>query len=186
MLAISPDGLRAVLDAGAEAATLALAAQGLPWRVEPGALALCPLADFPQKAVSTDADTVAAVVRGLVGPCCGTVAIAFEPKAALQLIRSGTLAAWKPGDARAQIDAFVAAGAAIGEAVAAVALPGVAAGHPRLVEDSLPAVLVSTHAPRDTMVVSAELRFHHEEQRLVGYVCLLVDGKLLPALATER
>lgn len=184
MLAISPDGLRAVLDAGAEAATLALAAQGLPWRVEPGALALCPLADFPQKAVSTDADVVAAVVRGLVGPCCGTVTIAFEPKSALRLIRTGTLHAWKPGDGRAQIDAYVAAGAAIGESLAAVALPGVACGAPRLIEDSLPAVLVATHAPRDTMVVSAELRFVNGEEVLLGYVCLLVDGKLLPALAT--
>lgn len=185
MLAISPDGLRTILEAGAEAASTALAAQGLPWRVRPGALALCPLADFPHKGVSTEAQVVAAVVRGLVGPCCGTVALAFEPKDALHLIRGGAPRSWAPGDARAQIDAYVSAGGAISEALAAVALPGVACGAPRLVEDSLPGVLVSTHAPRDVMVVSCELGFVKGDESLTGYACLLLDLKLLPALATS-
>ena len=183
MLAISPDGLRAILEASAAAASTALEAQGLAWRVEPGALALCPLSDFPEKAVCPEADVVAAVVRGLVGPCCGTVVVALEPKPALRLIRDGVPRGWKPGDAHSQIEAFVAAGAAIGESVACVALHEVACGRPALVEDSLPAVLVGTHAPRDVMVVSCELHFRGEEESLMGYLCLLLDGKLLPALA---
>jgi hypothetical protein len=128
---------------------------------------------------------VAAVVRGLVGPCCGSVVVALEPKPALRLIEGAAprSRAWKPGDAHSRIAAFVAAGAAVGESLACVSLHDVACGRPALVEDSLPAVLVGTHAPRDVMVVSCELRFRRGDETLTGWVCLLLDGKLLPALA---
>ena len=186
MFAISPDGLRAVLEAGAVAATTALASQGLPWKVETGALALCPLADFPEKAVCPDVDVVAAVVRSLTGGGCGSVVVALEPKPALRLVRAGRTAgsSWcEAGDGRSQIDAFITAGAAVGEAIALVALHDVACGSPTLVEESLPGVLVATHAPRDVMVVSCELRFCHGDELLTGYLCLLLDTKVLPLLA---
>lgn len=184
MFAISPEGLRAVLEAGAVAASTALASQGLPWKIRTGPLALCPLADFPEKAVCPDAEVVAAVMRSLTGGACGSVVLALEPKAALRLVQAGRVAAWREaGDGRDQIQAFVTAGAAVGEAMALVALHDVACGRPSLLEESLPGVLVATHAPRDVMVVSCELHFRREGEQLTGYLCLLLDAKGLPLLA---
>jgi len=174
---------RACLDAGAREAAQRAPLRAASLRPEIGELAICPLSDFPARAVSVDhPQLVAAAVAGLRGPLSLTALVAFEPRDALALLRrlSGGIGAL----GHAELARFVEAGGALIEgAVRALARAADGELSPaRLVEDSLVGAVLGTHAPPDASVLSARLELALPERTLHGALYVIVEEKLLPAL----
>jgi hypothetical protein len=175
-------GLAGALAAGCRAAGAALANR-IPGGagVELGAHAVCPLSRFPEDGVSSDADPLAGVVVPVRGPRPASAVVALEPGSALALVRGDARGDWAPGDGRRAIAEYVEAAGAVAAAIAAALLPGGDPGPAVLAEDSLPALLVGTHAPRSTLVVSMALLILRPDGAILSaFACLLVDAKELP------
>ena len=165
--AASPTDLRILLHA---------AAQGLaPLFSRPvlGAvpeLAVCALADLPEAGLLPGDDMTASVAASLDG---AAALLSFEPADA-----QGLLAAAGGEGAADPLGRFTRLGASIIEGLAPAVLGApVEAAAPRLVEDSVAAALLQTHAPADTLLVSARLVVADETHAWGGVLYLLMDAK---------
>jgi hypothetical protein len=118
-------------------------------------------------------DLAAAVMGRLDGALSGSTALVLEPEEAYCWARTAT-----PAD---PLVAFVGLGRALLEGVASalgeVLRAKTTLQDARLVETTEPALLASTHAPADTLVVSARLRISVRDEALAAVVHLLVVPK---------
>jgi hypothetical protein len=171
--------LRALRDALREAASSTaeeLSRSGsFPWDLRVSRVALCQLGEFPEQAIFCDEEMMASVLLSHRGKLPGTSAISLEPRHALELAGSR-------GSEGKPLDVFRETGARVlrgilgwfgGAREARVEL-----GDPSVEERSLVATILGTHAPPDTMVISAEASFVSGERAFPAYLYLLVDGKV--------
>lgn len=118
-------------------------------------------------------DLAAAVMARLDGALAGSTALVLEPEDALLWARTAN-----PSD---PLDAFVALGRALLKGIAStlgeVLRATTTLGDARLVESTEPGLLASTHAPGDTLVVSARLRISVRDEAVAAVVHLLVEPK---------
>lgn len=177
---ISPAWLQSFCSAIAEAASSTAAdlnrSGSFPWDLSVSRAALCGLTDFPAQAVFCDEETMASVVVSHHGELVGTSLISLEPRHAFELIRL-------LGEEGSPLDIFRTMGGALlrgtlGSLGGADGSP-VEFGDPTLEETSLVATVLGTHAPPDTMVVSAEVGFASAERAFSAYLYLLLDAKAL-------
>lgn len=141
------------------------------------------LQEFGERGLRASDDLVAAVMGRLEGGLPGSLGLLLEPEEAL---------AWaRVGGAPDPLETFVALGRVVLEGVAATLSDGLrmatAFHDARLVETSEPCLLAATHAPSDTLVVSARLRIEVRDEAVSAVAHLLVEPKhfarLLSALA---
>jgi hypothetical protein len=177
------DGLRDRLNRGARNASehlengIATAAM----KVEVVSLSCLPLGSLSPEALCGDGDRVAAVSCALHGSLSGAAVFAMEPEDAFAWVMLN-------GTGTDPLESFVASGQRVlRELVCSTGqtepLPelGVAV----LREETLMEILVGTHAPSDTLVLSALLELHAEGLCLPGSFHLLVAPKLFGHLGGE-
>lgn len=144
--------------------------------------ALCLLADFPIGALVAHDDLVAGVVTRFEGPFGGTAVLALDPEDAFAWVR----ATEGPGD---PIERYLeAAGRLVGAAVegwGASVGATLACGTPRLHEDSVVGILLGTHAPSDTGILSVRLSLETPGGACNAYLYLLLDPKVLEVWAAN-
>lgn len=184
------------LDRAARGASRRAGAGGRPvGRVTGGVsrVAVCALAAYPEAAVLVGhAGSVAGVGARFDEPVPLTALLALDPHDALELVRRlcAEEAAGHPVG-RAELDRFVAGlgelltrlvGALGGEPGAPS--PGRPAAPPRLVEDGLTTWLLATHAPRDAVLLSAEVELLEDEDHapLPAGLYVLVERKTAAGL----
>lgn len=149
-----------------------------------GRVGLCLLADFPQGAVAFDADLVAGALARIDGPLCATALLAMAPEDALGWVRGD----WGRDRAGGEIERFLAlAGEVLRDCTAALAQAegAVAALDATLAEDPVVAILLATHAPSDTLVLSAELLVADGETHRPTFLAWMLDAKGLMGLLPE-
>lgn len=131
------------------------------------------LDEFGERGLRVGDDLVAAVVGRLEGGLAGSLVLALEPEEALAWARMGD-----PAD---PLEAFQSLGRGLLEGVASAlseALRGqVALEAAGLIEASEPCLLAGTHAPADTLVVSARLRITARDETLPAAVHALLEPK---------
>ncbi len=132
--------------------------------------------DFPEGALVVGDDMTAGVV---VPPAPGrgaSAVLAFEPHSALAVIEPLSGA-----HGTSPVDRYLAFGYGVVQALSTAALGGAGALSPiaRLEEDSVAAILLSTHAPPDATLLSAGVRVRTERRVLRGVYYLLCDAKQL-------
>jgi hypothetical protein len=179
-LIITPSWLQAFRTAIAESASSTAAALErsgtFPWDLSISRAAFCGLSDFPAQSVFCDQGTMASVIVSHHGKLVGTSLISLEPRHAFELIRS--LGA--EGD---PLDIFRTLGASLLRgmlgSLGAAEDSQVEFGNPALKEASLVATVLGTHAPPDTMVVSAEVGFVSAKRAFPAYLYLLLDAKAM-------
>ncbi len=141
------------------------------------------LEEFGERGLRACDDLVAAVMGRLEGGLPGSLGLALEPEEAL---------AWaRVGGAPDPLESFVSLGRVLLEGVAAslseVLRVETSLHDARLVETSEPCLLAETHAPSDTLVVSARLRILARDESVCAVAHLLVEPKhfarLLSSLA---
>lgn len=123
-----------------------------------------------------DGDLVAGVVVRFHGAFGGTAVLVLDPEDALAWIRCS------PGDGDPIERYLVSAGRLVTGAVTAWgASMGVTFdfGAPSLCEDSVVGILLGTHAPSDTLIVSARLAIDVDGAARPGHLHLMVDPKVL-------
>ena len=141
------------------------------------------LQEFGERGLRACDDLVAAVMGRLEGGLPGSLGLALEPEDALVWARVG--------GAPDPLESFVALGRLLLEGVAGAlseVLRGTTSFHDAcLVETSEPCLLAATHAPSDTLVISARLRIDVRDEAVSAVAHLLVEPKyfarLLSALA---
>ena len=135
------------------------------------------LQEFGERGLRACDDLVAAVMGRLEGGLPGSLGLALEPEDALAWARIGA--------GPDLLESFVALGRMLLEGVAA-ALSEVLRGTTSF-QDAEPCLLAATHAPSDTLVVSARLRIDVRDEAVSAVAHLLVEPKyfarLLSALA---
>jgi hypothetical protein len=157
-----------------------VAAGAAPQRIRCGRASLCRLGAFPTLGFLPDPDCRATLVLPVRGPFTATALVSFSPEDALAWVR--WQARGEPPRGADVLEAYRRAAAALAGAVlqslfgAAVVLE---AG--RLDEDALLATLLRTHAPRETLLLSAELALECGAERLAAAFYLLLDGKAAEA-----
>ncbi|HPG24454.1 MAG: hypothetical protein H6748_12710 [Spirochaetaceae bacterium] len=136
------------------------------------------LAEFGEQGLVLSDDLTAAVMGRLDGALPGSLALALEPEEALLWAQIG-------GDGD-PLEVFVALGRAVLSGIArslgelrraAVRFEG-----GELVEQPELAMLVATHAPSDTLVLSLRLRIGVRDEVLSAVSHLLIEPKYLPGL----
>ncbi|MBY0399731.1 hypothetical protein K2X89_05515, partial [Myxococcota bacterium] len=141
------------------------------------------LEQFGERGMRVGDDLVAAVMGRMEGGVPGSAGLALEPEEALAWARTGG-----GGD---PIAAFVALGRAVLEGVAH-ALGEVTRVETRfldgrLAEQTEPCLLAATHAPSDTLVLSARMRIETRGEAFSAVAHLLAEpkhvGRLLSALS---
>lgn len=141
----------------------------------------CALEELGARGLRVGDDVVAGVLARLEGGLCGSALLALEPDEALAWVRAC--------GAADPLDTFVAMGGAVLEAVAtairAATRSKTASCVARLVEESEPALLAATHAPADTLVVSARLRITLRGEAFSAVVHLLVEPKYFTKLLSS-
>ncbi len=136
-------------------------------------LALCSLAAYPESAILVGhAGAVAGVGGRFEAPVPVTALLALDPHDALELVRR--LCSGEGSDhpvGRAEIGRFVAALAELLTRLVEALGGGAAGGNrarparpPELVEDGLTTWLLATHAPRDAVLLSAEVELLEDER----------------------
>ena len=142
-----------------------------------------PLDEFGERGLRAGDDLVAAVVGRIEGGLCGSLCLALEPEDALVWARMASAAEPLEGFLALGRGVLEGLATAIGEALRR-ATP---LEEPRLREDSEPCLLAATHAPADTLVVSARLRVEVRDETLGAAVHLLLEpksfGRLLARLS---
>ena len=142
-----------------------------------------PLQEFGERGLRVGDDLVAAVMGRLEGALPGSLGLVLEPEEAF---------AWaRIGGAKDALESFVTLGRALLEGIATALTEGLRREtvfvEGRLVEAAEACLLAATHAPSDTLVVSARLRINARDEALSAVVHLLVEPKhfsrLLSALA---
>jgi len=166
--------LHAFFAEGAAAGEAVLADQsGCTTEVEVVEVRCGVLDEFGERGLRVGDDLVAAVVGRLEGGLAGSLVLALEPEEALAWARMGD-----PAD---PLEAFQSLGRALLEGVASAlseALRGqVALTAAGLIEASEPCLLAGTHAPADTLVVSARLRITARDETLPAAVHALLEPK---------
>lgn len=135
------------------------------------------LSNFAESVVGLDGDLIAGALVGFERGLVGTALFAMDPSDAFDWIRAAE-SADVVGD-------FLARGSEVlGDLVAELGEKlslDIAVGAPRLEEDSVAAVLLRTHAPSDTAVLSLRLHVAAGDAVLPAYVFLLVEPKSLQA-----
>jgi len=147
-------------------------------------VAACRLADFPQGAVPIADDMLASLVIPLGGRHAATAVLSLEPETALELLQ------WReedrgPGEGPV-LDRFIAAGSLLARHML-TGWPGESAdpGAARMEEDSLTGTLLRTHAPGETVLVSAAWQLAGPVRSCGGSLVLLLDAKALSSWAPE-
>ena len=139
------------------------------------------LQEFGERGLRACDDLVAAVMGRLEGGLPGSLGLALEPEEALVWARVG--------DAPDPLDAFVALGRVLLEGVAAslseVLRVETSLHDARLVETSEPCLLAETHAPSDTLVVSARLRIEVRDEAVSAVAHLLIEPKYFARLLSS-
>lgn len=141
------------------------------------------LDEFGDRGLRAGDDLVASVMGRIEGGLAGSLCLALEPEDAL--VWSTT------GDRTDPLAAFLAFGRGMLEGVATALREtlrdSVALVDAKLREDSEPCLLAGTHAPADTLVLSARLRIEVRDEILAGVVHLLLEpksfGRLLASLS---
>jgi len=164
---------------GAARGELALSEQsGCEVEVEVVEVRRLPLDGFGERGLRVGDDLVAAVLGRLEGGLPGALALALEPEEALAWVRTG--------GAGEKVEAFVDKARALLEgltlAVGEILRAKTAFQDARLVEATEPCLLAGTHAPSDTVVVSAHLRIEVRDESLSAVAHLLLEPKYFARL----
>ena len=173
------------LDRGFAAGAAELTRAGaLPQQARVARVAVCRLGDFPDGAVFPDDDLRASVVWSVGGTHSATALISLEPEEALAWIR------WLAGEEEAQGPEALQRFRLGAETLARHAMSSLGGGALEVKEGALheaPLVqtLLGTHAPPDTAVLSTELAVASESGSLSLCFYLLMDAKVLGALAAS-
>ena len=134
------------------------------------------LGEVPETMPCFDGECVAAVAARYSGGICGTSLLAMNPEDALRWIRSS------PGDGD-PLESFVKLGdlvqnhlvKAIGSGLGLAIEPTGSS----LREDSVPLILLATHAPSDTVIVCISILVAAGDGVLPMQVYLMIEPKLL-------
>jgi hypothetical protein len=134
------------------------------------------LGELPESVACFDGECVAGVASRFDGGLCGSALLAMDPADALAWVRS------KPGDVD-PLAAFVR----LGETVQSGVILEIGSGlgleirtqSSELREDSVPMILLGTHAPSDTAVVVVSLLVASGDEVLPVHVYLMIEPKLL-------
>lgn len=141
----------------------------------------CTLEEQGERGLRVGDDLVAGVIARVEGGLCGSALLALEPDEALAWVRA--CGATDP------LDTFVSLGGCVLDAVAqalrAATRTKTAVCPARLVEESEPVLLAATHAPADTLVVSARLRIVVRGEAFSAAIHLLVDPKYFTKLLSS-
>lgn len=175
------DQIRSGAERGATAAARASNADSEATSVESGPIGLCLLADFPSGAlVHANGELTASVVAALGGSVGGTTVLAVDPEDALGWVHA-------TGPAEDPLARFLELGrSTIHGALTALAQGqgiAVALTAPNLQEDSVVPILLGTHAPSDTVILTAGLQLVVGTSNVAATLYLLVEPKVLAALA---
>lgn len=139
-----------------------------------------PLEEFGVRGLRLGDDLAAAVTGRVEGGVTGSLALVLDPEDALVWLRTA-------GSAD-PLEAFVALGRVALEGIAAalaeVMRTRIAFSGARLVEATEPGLLAGTHAPSDTIVVSARLRIAVRDESLAAAAHLLIEPKHFARLLT--
>jgi len=169
-----PPSLQSVLDRAIRAHAPLL----LPTRaaLSVGELRCGRLGGFPEGALVVGDDMTAGVV---VPPAPGrsvSAVLTFEPHSAL-----GVIEPFSGAHGTSVLDRYLAFGHGVVQTLSTAALGAAGAPSPlaRLEEGSVAAILLSTHAPPDATLLSAEIRVRTETRVLRGVYYLLCDAKEL-------
>ncbi|MGH0036769.1 MAG: hypothetical protein ACQGVK_17225 [Myxococcota bacterium] len=164
------EAIRAQLESGARAGAEVLVPEA----------ALCLLADFPNGALVGHGDITAGVVVRFQGAFGGTAVFALDPEDALAWMRPASarddlIPAYLDRVAGLVASAVNAWGESMGVAFAF--------GEPVLHEDSVVGILLGTHAPSDTLILSARLAIDADGAPRPAHLYLMVDPKVLEVWA---
>jgi len=145
-------------------------------------VAICSLGDFPDGAVFPDPELRASVLAPIGGAHSATAVVSLDPEGALEWIR------WLAGGQAVQGEEALRRFCSGAGTLAHHALQGLGGGAveveaPSLHEAPLVQTLLGTHAPPDTAVLSAELALASEGGSLPLCFYVLMDAKILGALA---
>jgi len=167
--------LHAFFAEGAAAGEAALAdLSGCTTEVEVVEVRCGALDEFGERGLRVGDDLVAAVVGRFEGGLAGSMALALEPEEAFAWARMGDPA--DPLEAFQSLARGLLEGvaSALSEALHAPISLSAAGG---LIEASEPCLLAGTHAPADTLVVSARLRITARDETLSAAVHVLLVPK---------
>ncbi|MCZ6783318.1 MAG: hypothetical protein O7G30_08415 [Proteobacteria bacterium] len=142
---------------------------------------ICLLADFPVGPAPCDGDLCAGVMMRLDGTLSGTALLSMDPEHALAWI-----SARPNGPGAEPLAAYLELGrtllatclGALADGFGCTTEPGTA----RLEEETVVGIVLATHAPSDTVVLSARLEVPIAGQRLPAHVTVLLEPKLLESL----
>lgn len=133
------------------------------------------LAEFGERGLALSDDLVAGVMGRLEGRLPGTISLVLEPEDALLWAQLG--------GGSDPLEDFVALGQTLLDGVASALgdVLGAAASFEgaQLVEEPELAMLVKTHAPSDTIVLSTRLRIDARDEILTAVSHLLIEPKYL-------
>ena len=178
------DQLRDCLAEGARCASESFVAAGLPaTQITLRRIGVCALAEFSEGAVCNDGGLIAGAVLRFGGMLSGTALLSLEPEDALAWTQSA-------GPGRELLSTFVALGS---EALSAIVRSATErwqiethVGEGRLVEDSVVAIMLDTHAPSDTAIVSAGLELRAGDVHVPAYFYLMLEPKPLEYVIGAR
>jgi hypothetical protein len=139
-------------------------------------------ADFPDVAEAAHLDVAAGVAQRFSGALRGTSVFSMEPEGALAWSRWALGAGSDPDQV---IPTFVALASGILSDLLATAAHAMHGGSVNfdtagLRESSRVAIVIGTHAPSDTAVVTLGLEVEFDDQAQRAHVDLLLEPKLLP------
>ena len=144
-----------------------------------GRTGICVLCELPTEAVCEHNDISASVMLGFRGTFWGTALLVMDPHQALAWIRSSE----SPGD---PIEVFLHLGRTVLEEALVALAEGfrshVEIGDASLEEQSVLTTLLATHAPPDTVILSADLGIQCSDRMLAASLFVLLDQKLLLTL----
>ncbi len=140
------------------------------------AAGLCLLADFPNGALVDSGDLAAGVVRRFGGTVGGTALLALDPEDALAWVQAS------PGS-EAPLERFLGLASAMVEGAISGWANAIGTevdfGEPGLREDSVVGMLLATHAPSDTLILSARIELSPAGGDRVAHLYLMVEPKVL-------
>lgn len=143
---------------------------------------VCLLADFPAGALVGIDDIAAGTVVRFQGPFGGTAILTLEPEDALAWVRSAP----EPGDPirghlERSADLLARAVGGWGQSMGA----SFSFTEPTLCEDAVAGLLLGTHAPSDTLILSARLVLSIDGRERSAWLYLMVDPKVLEVWASH-
>jgi hypothetical protein len=134
------------------------------------------LAELPEQIPCFDGECVAAVAGRYSGGVCGTSLLAMNPEDALRWILSGRgsddpIASFVERGAMIQTHLIESIGMGLGLTIKPEGAD--------LREDSVPLILLGTHAPSDTVIVCVSMIISAGDEVLPAQVYLMIEPKLL-------